>query len=61
MVYFPANFEIILSDSLDLHQVGTLHNLKGALSRTNEPLLFHWHGYYGPVTHPLFTCMYVNF
>ena len=41
MVYFPANFEIILSDSLDLYQVGTLHNLTGALSRTkiNELLL----------------------
>lgn len=42
MVYFPANFEIILSDSLDLHQVGTLHNLKGAFSiLTNELLLFY--------------------
>lgn len=41
MVYFPASFEIILSDSLDLHQVGTIHNLKGAFSRTNELLLFY--------------------
>ena len=41
MVYFPASFEIILSDSLDLHQIGTLHNLKGAFSRTNELLLFY--------------------
>lgn len=41
MVYFPADFEIILSDSLDLHQVGTLHNLKGALCGTNELLLFY--------------------
>ena len=62
MVYFPANFEIILSDSLDLHQVGILRNLKGAFSiLTNELLCAHWHGYYGPVTHSLFTCMYLNF
>ena len=38
MVDFPTYFEIFLSDSLDLHQVSTLHNLKFALSRTSNEL-----------------------
>ena len=65
MVYFPASFELFLVTALTCIKLVPYIILKVHFLEQMNYYYFtkcaHWHGYYGPVTHPLFTCMYLNF